>query len=266
MHFKKYFSFFLIALLSFSCQTIDEGERWLPVSKQKAQQYPILIEEYTGQKCINCPTAAELLHQIVKQSGVEHIIVAMHSPYSGLTLPSLASDEAQEYSKHFNHKRSVPGIMLNRSKLPTGQYYDQNRSAWAALIQQIAMQKPKYSLEFQANYGGINKEIEISLSSTLLDKSANPNVGLGLWLVEDVKDYQKTPERLIKDFQHYNVFRASLNGTWGEDYQIAQAYKKSFPLPNNLKNIANAKLVAFLFDTKTKVMLVSCLETIQIHY
>lgn len=266
MHFKKYCSLILVTLLSFSCQTIDEGERWLPLAKKNIQQYPILIEEYTGQKCINCPEAAELLHKIVQQSGVKHIIVAMHSPYSGLTLPTLASDEAQNYSEHFNHKRSVPGIMLNREVLSTGLYYDQNRPSWAALIQQMARQKPKYSLNFQASYGGVDKKIEVNLSSNLLDQSANPNVGLGLWLVEDVKAPQVTHKGVVADYQHHNVFRASLNGTWGEDYQIAQAYKKSFSLPSSVKAMQNAKLVAFLFDTKTKLILVSAIEEIQIHY
>ncbi len=266
MCIKKYIFFLLSALAIASCETIDEGERWLEAPRLSGVENPILIEEYTGQECINCPEAAELLHEIVKQSKVPHIIVAMHSPYSGLTLPMLEVKEAKEYSLHFNHKRIVPGIMINRNKLSTGLYYDMDKAKWASLISQVAHQPIHYALELSAESDVISKKIDVSIKSALLKESASKNVGLQLWLVEDVVAPQRSHTGWLKEYEHHNVFRASLNGTWGEDYIVGKDYTKSFVFPANLEKIQNAKLVAYLFDTKTKAILLSKLVPIQLHY
>ncbi len=263
MYIKKYIFLVLSVLAIASCQTIDESERWLEAPELAGKESPVLIEEYTGQQCVNCPEAAELLHEIVKQSGVPHIIVAMHSPHSGLTLPSLEAKEGLDYSKHFNHKRSVPGIMINRVKLSSDLYYDMNKATWGSLISRIAHQPAYYSLDASATADAVSKKIEVSVKSALLKESMNKNVGLQLWLVEDVVAPQRNHTTWVKDYQHHNVFRASLNGTWGEDYAVGANYKKSFSFPSELKDIQNAKLVAFLFDTNTKAILVSKLVPIQ---
>ncbi len=263
MYIKKYIFLVLSALAIVSCQTIDESERWLEAPKLSGIESPVLIEEYTGQQCVNCPEAAELLHQLITQSNVPHIIVAMHSPYSGSTLPTLEAKEAQDYSVHFGHKRSVPGVMINRVKFSSDLYYNVNKATWGSLISLIAHQPVHYSLELSARADKANQQIEVSLKSALLSSSETQSLGLQLWLVEDVKALQKKHTTWIKDYQHHNVFRASLNGTWGEDYSIGQAYKKAFPFPNKLKDVQNAKVVAFLFDTKTKAILVSKLVPIQ---
>ncbi len=266
MFIKKYILCLLSILTVTSCQTIDESERWVEAPKLTGVESPVLIEEYTGQKCNNCPEATELLHKLVRQSKVPHIIVAMHSPYSGLTLPALNAKEALKYSEQFNHKRSVPGIMINRVKLSSDLYYDTDKATWASLISRIAHKPTFYALELSAMSDAVSKKIDVEIKSSVLKDGVATNVGLQLWLVEDVKAPQKTHTSWVKDFQHHNVFRASLNGTWGEDYIVGKDYKKSFVFPTNLQSIQKAKVIAFLSDTKTKAILVSKLVPIQLHY
>ncbi len=261
MKTKNYILFLLTGLLLFACDTISQEERWLPIVEQSQEVNPILIEEYTGQKCINCPKAGAELHEIVEQSGVAHIIVAMHSPHSGLTLEGLASSEAKEYANAFSLPRSIPGIMLNRQKLNAEGYYSQDRSQWAGLIQQVSARPCPYKLSLKAEYLPKQKEIQVSLSSELLGK-AKSNVSLQLWLVEDIVDGQLTKSGYKKKYQHHNVFRSALNGLWGESYLVAKDYKQSFPLPASVKDVKQTKLVAFLFDTKTKAILISRMASI----
>ncbi len=262
MYLRKYILFFLSALAFVACDTIDESERWLEAPALTGEQHPVLIEEYTGQQCINCPEAAEELHKIIKQSGVPHIIVAMHSPSSGYSLPKLAAKDAGVYASEFNHI-ALPEIMINRRKLPTGLFFNENRGAWGGLIRQISSQVVPYSLEAKAQFNEEKKEIELSVNSALIAGEGTPNLGLQLWLVEDVKAPQITHEGWVNDYQHHNVFRLALNSTWGEAYSVGTAYKKSFSLPSNLEDIQNAKVVAFLFDTKTKAIFVSQLVSVE---
>ncbi len=266
MRFTKIFLLFLLSIFFSACgEIVKEGDRWQALTPPTQDQNPILIEEYTGQKCINCPDAAKLLQEIVERSGVQHIVVAMHNPYSGMTLPELASSETQEYAKYYGHNRSVPGIMLNRSDFNDGIYYYQTRPLWASLIHTKSFDKPNYKLELKADYLQAKKEIKVSVMSELISNDFNRELSLVLWLVEDVKAPQKLPDGWVKNYQHHNVFRGSLNGTWGEDYKIKTPYEKSFPLPDKVKDPKHAKVIAFLsYKSSKRPVYVSSITTLDI--
>ena len=47
-----------VAILLSSCANVDEGDRYIKVESSEAKR-SVLVEEFTGQKCINCPEAHE---------------------------------------------------------------------------------------------------------------------------------------------------------------------------------------------------------------
>jgi hypothetical protein len=91
----------LIGLLSFatlvlgSCDEIDppymDGVQTPPIDTTECPipTFPadthhvkvVLLEDYTGHKCVNCPTAAEIAHNLQITYGEKIILMAIHAGF-----------------------------------------------------------------------------------------------------------------------------------------------------------------------------------------
>ena len=68
-----------LCLLLLGCDRISEAER-LVYEKPEPARRVVLIEDFTGQRCKNCPNAADKIEQLKKEYGEENIIaVGIHS-------------------------------------------------------------------------------------------------------------------------------------------------------------------------------------------
>ena len=103
--------------LSFAaCDDIKESERFIPVTPEASTTKNVLIEDFTGMNCINCPNAAEEIHKIQAAYGAEKIIaVAVHGEMPGLSGP-LANDLGTEYFNHWGVE-TLPIGMVDRQGL-----------------------------------------------------------------------------------------------------------------------------------------------------
>ena len=66
-----------------ACDYIDEDDRFIYVEPANVAKR-VLIEDFTGQRCVNCPSATETIKQLQDTYGKENVIaVAIHSgPFS----------------------------------------------------------------------------------------------------------------------------------------------------------------------------------------
>jgi hypothetical protein len=84
------------------CTPIDENERLIEVDKPQAQR-AVLIEDFTGQWCSNCPNAASVIESLLETYGSDVIIpVAIHSGPQGFQggtaeMPGLKTDLGDVY-------------------------------------------------------------------------------------------------------------------------------------------------------------------------
>ena len=68
-----------LSALSFTaCDEHAEGERWDDPITTVAKKN-VLLEDFTGQDCSNCPRAAETAHQLQETFGADRVVVvALH--------------------------------------------------------------------------------------------------------------------------------------------------------------------------------------------
>ena len=91
----------ILVLLGFcACEEVDEADRFTgPV--EFVPKKNVLIEDFTGQRCLNCPLAADAVHAMQATYGAEHVTaVAIHG--GSLSLPAssgvgLALPEGETY-------------------------------------------------------------------------------------------------------------------------------------------------------------------------
>jgi hypothetical protein len=60
---SKIFFSSLICLLFAACDHIDENDRLIYVEPESVKRC-VLLEDFTGQKCVNCPRGTEVIEQL----------------------------------------------------------------------------------------------------------------------------------------------------------------------------------------------------------
>ncbi|RRD79933.1 hypothetical protein EII14_04495 [Alloprevotella sp. OH1205_COT-284] len=246
----KIFNLFFSALLLFAaCNTSGGWEEEPFTELPSADRTHILVEEFTGQRCINCPEAAAELQRIAKNLSPHAIIVSMHAPRSGQTLPALATKNADHYAKALQIPQSAPHVSFNRKKIDGEKRYLTQRAAWESALLHAVHTPANYRIDLKAEIknGQIEIRTEIQRRSSKWHSAA-----LQLWVVEDIRASQYTLGGVRQDYFHHNVFRDALNGLSGE--MLTPSSEKSLTLqhrvaiPSNVAAAANAKVVAFVVD------------------
>lgn len=232
-----------------SCEKEPEWEKQDP-TKVGDQVRTVLVEEYTGQNCPNCPQAGKMLHEISKQHPKNVIVVAMHSKHSGKTRPQLESEDAKEYADKYSIPTTIPGVMINRKAIDGTNRYSTKRDSWNGIINEFL--KEKASIRLQLDASRKERKVELAVSATLLEGATAPsdNLELTVWVVEDIKAPQQEGGTLHPDYLHHNVLRMEVEDD--EDIKLGEKKTFSIDLSEKVVDPENAKLVVFISDDKTE--------------
>lgn len=237
-----------------ACEQVDRDDRWTSTEDPllpETERSTVLVEEYTGQKCINCPTAAAELKRIADTYPGNVITVALHAARTGQTTAALASAEADVCAKTYDIPGAVPGILVNRRTLAAEGRYLQKRALWNTYIRQAVNTPARYRIALTAT-PATNGKWRISATPTALRQQSDTPLGIQLWVVEDIRAEQYLPEGKQTDYFHHHVLRGALNGSDGATCHLGQAYEFTTSLPAEVEVITNAKVIAFLFDLRSK--------------
>lgn len=235
-----------------SCDSVDMEDRFDgPIVTESEKN--ILIEEFTGQKCSNCPLAHEEIKRLQGAYGNSKVIaVAIHGgpqavDDSNTNVKGLANETGKEYNRRLG-SFSYPKGMVDRA----GGLLDFEK--WNSAIVSRFSVKPKVELEILDITA--NSETH-QLSLRCKAKGLNDiNGNLQLWLTEsNIVAIQTLPAAWggghDADYVHNHVFRAAINGIDGEQLSINKSdeiiQEYSFSL-NEGWNTDNLSVVAFFHN------------------
>lgn len=244
------------ALLLFAaCQSTAPDERYTIIDDSEfVPQRSVLVEEFTGQTCVNCPGAHELMSSLEgRMNSVDHIgiiSVGIHTPQFGFEAPrGFVTEESEYYSRM---AESAPSARINR------RYGVVNTDKWTGSI--LAEVVRKSPIAFSDLTARINRNGMIDLSGRIICSDDVSDTRLQLWLVEDdIVAPQLTSDKPITDYVHHSVFRKAINALDGEPIDIKRnsivnIEEKNFVIPDFVKDNGNLRVVAFVFNDKDGVI------------
>lgn len=244
------------ALLLASCSQIDPDNRRVPAGDDFTPQRTVLIEEFTGQTCVNCPNGHSILKNLEsKFNNIDHtgvISVGLHVREFGLPVAQggFYTPEVDTYAAGFE---TAPSAKINRK---TGIL---NSDQWTKAVLQ-EMQRPTSVtlplLTAELHGGTITVAGEVVNSSSADLK----NTKLQLWLVEDdITSWQFTSGGGVESaYNHHAVFRGAINGTNGATLELPAKKTTRFapvtyPLPAQCSN-DHLRIVAFIYTDSDGVL------------
>ncbi len=180
----------------------------------------VLLEEFTGFRCGNCPEAGEVAHEVVESSNGRVILMSIHAGDLADPTPTrkynFKTPEGNDIADNFSLP-ATPFGLINRVSY-NGSYL-LGPTVWATAAS-IEANKPAYvKLELTANYNETAKEIALDIKMNFLQQVSEP-LNVVAYIVEDsIIQYQRDdrqPDVNVLNYNHMHILRGSMNGTWGD--------------------------------------------------
>ncbi len=247
-----------------ACDHIADDEQLIEVRqpdiKPTSTARNILIEDFTGQKCVNCPDGTKIIESLQNVYPDRIIAVGIYSGPFGKTptggLLPLSTKMGCDYYDYWKIP-SQPYGMVNRGG-PI------SHTKWMNAVNTELGYLSEIKMDLEATLQ--ESIISITVKETSLGGAFNGN--LQVWLLEDsIVGTQYMPDGSInKAYIHNHVFRTAVNGMWGDKFTLAKEESKTQMLTQSVDAAwkkTNLSIVAFIFNddgveqavkTKVKVM------------
>lgn len=292
---KKIFIPIIIAIVAVafaSCDKIEGPFIEIIQTEDVAVEFPdldvnsvyrkVLLEEYTGHNCTNCPDGHQKLEQLHEIYGDTLIAIGLHTGTYARPTNSRPHDFRTATGDELMNAYGIsawPTAIINRQHNTGGGLAISN---WQNAIQSIDRSKVYAAIQMINQFNPNDSTLKVNVKVTALEDCNNP-VYLALYLVEDsIVSPQLHGSETIDNYVHNHVLRGDINGTYGETLtnnglmykdesftyakSINLKYRSLNPDPANdihfvQPNIDNCYVVAILFDkTNSEVLQVEKLN------
>lgn len=240
-----------LSIITSACSGIAEDDRYIVVESTKVER-TVLLEDFTGQNCVNCPAAHRTIEALEEQYGDNLIAVSIHAGFFGISAQNkrytgLMQEEGQIYNDRYGIEDYPSGIV--NGKLPA-----LNSDQWATAVYSAISVATPLSIALEAELDPDDAMIEISCD---LKSTSQLTGNLVVWVVESsiVARQEDLTEGRINDYVHNNVFRACVNGIDGSAVSLTAGYTLTKTFSIAVKNTETEKwvpenlaIVAFVTD------------------
>lgn len=222
----------------------------------------VLLEDFTGVRCVNCPEAAETATQLQEQHEGHLVVMGVHpkgalqNPAGGY--PDFRTEEGNEWNNYFNID-SYPTGTVNRKEAI-------GDPEWTAAVNEAISGDAPVRLIAKTAYNDTIREVSLSVYAKFLTTVDCDDVRLTLCMMEDsIVGAQQTPSGVNPEYMHRHVFRGTVDGfTWGRVLSDAGSIAAGSNFVTNMKftlgdeyNAEHFYIVAFISDNTTKKVLMA---------
>lgn len=261
----------LLATLVVACDyVVDplEGPAPGPGGDQAVRR--ILIEDFTGHTCANCPSATAVAVGLQELYGEDRVIVVgVHvTDAFGAPVPPAGDGEfdtdfrtpaGDSYTTSFGIA-FLPVGAVNRKEFNSSVLLGEG--SWSSAVAELIDQPASLDLWFETfAFDSASGEFSTSIKAAVLNQLAGEH-RITVYLTEDHViadqiDNAQNPSH-VHAYEHRHVLRDNLNGTWGETIIAATAnagdtlaVSYTYAIPGNVIDPMNCALVAYVHDATT---------------
>lgn len=232
----------------------------------------VLLEDYTGHTCVNCPKAAILAHNLKETHGDKLVLLAVHAGYfaeptaGGLFTTDFRSEAGNAWDTFFGiGNAGNPNGMVNRIGFPGN--HIKSPAAWSGAVSDALATAPLIDLQMINEYDDTERKlcshIKVRFISSI-DKNLKLIVVLtesGIVAPQKNNDPASGTTPLIENYEHNHVLRTALTTAWGSTVgfkgsanpeSLVKTYKH---ILNQNYKAENCTVVAFVYDDDTKEVL-----------
>lgn len=179
------------------------------------QRRQVLIEEFTGVRCVNCPAGSAAIEDLLAVYGPQLVAVSIHAgefapPYSDSKY-DFRTPEGDQLLSYLGEPFGYPTAVINR-RLFDGEFDLQlGQSQWAGYIQQELQDSPKVKINIAKSFQPVSRQLNVDITLLAVEDISAPDLRLSIMLTESgIHDMQLTPAGKQADYEHKHVLRDML--------------------------------------------------------
>ena len=260
-HFTKKIILFALIVFAFAaCQEVmtdidppSVNNTNPPVDSTDDVIRRVLIEEFTGVQCVNCPQGAQLIENLINTHGERLIAVSIHAGFFANPLSEsqfdLSTDEGEQLDALIGPVQAYPSAAIDRSSFGTGGNIHFSPS-WAGFVGEELALPPELDVQITNSFNENNGELTSNITVNFLE-TLTGDLRLSVMITENnIVDAQLDTSGLIDAYTHKHVLRTMLTNVAGDPIS-AQATGTSleenftFNIPAAW-NVDNCSVVAFV--------------------
>jgi len=239
----------------------------------------VMIEDFTGHRCPNCPAAATEARTIEEANPGRVFVASVHAGPTGLgNFQNLASDcgtisnPNNEFCSVFYCDEGIayglafgsgfgfignPQGTISRISF-AGSTMFQYKNDWAARVDEVLTANDlKINVQAQSNYYAETNGLYLHTETEFLEDLTG-DYSLVVYLLENkVVDFQDSMSVVLDNYEHHSVFRGCLDGlTWGQTVGGTHTtgeksyFDYSYKLPVGKLN-TDYHLLIYVYDVST---------------
>ncbi|HXK91794.1 MAG TPA: Omp28 family outer membrane lipoprotein, partial [Bacteroidales bacterium] len=225
----------------------------------------VLIEEFTGHLCPNCPEASHIAENLQQLYPGKITIIAIHSGnFANLVSPNYMTDFRTEEGNILNTSFGVstyPSGMVDRVQLLGSQLISPNE--WGSIVNDRLSEQLTVNISITTQYNELNRNFNCTINTDILSPFDSPLMLVALFTEDSIIDYQKNNNPLygstpdIPDYVHNHVLRGSITNIWGDticaNCLANDSYEKTYNYTlSNEWDEDNVNIVVYCYDAETQ--------------
>ena len=176
----------------------------------------VLIEEFTGVRCVQCPGGSAEVENLLAIHGNQLIAVQIHAgdfapPFTNESMYDFRTQEGEEIINYLGNPLTYPSAVVNRRLFDDEIDLQLGKNSWAGYIDIEKGEAPKVKIALELDYDEASNRINAEVTTFVEEDVMDPDVRISLMLTESgIVDLQDTPDGKNFDYEHKHVLRDML--------------------------------------------------------
>lgn len=263
--------FLFIAFLASTLWSCNENKPLIPclscegggiITEPETVVKKVLMEEFTGVRCVNCPQAKTEIENLQSEGlfGEKFIAVSYHAGFFSRPYPTSKNDyqtaEGDALLDFLDQPVGFPSGVINRKQFSgEDDLQIEQFAAWGGFVSQELEEEAILALNLETTYNESSRVLNVSVGITPTQNISDA-LNLSVLITEnEVVDVQLTPDGFDENYAQTHLFRSMITNTFGNPIDKAlianQAITNifSFNLPEEWA-AENCKVIAFVHYTE----------------
>ena len=188
----------------------------------------VLLEDYTGHKCPNCPSAAATAASIAAANGDDVIVIGVHAGFFANPMASgtqflrdFRTTAGTAYDGFFGISAiGNPNGMINRKDYTSSTVvHVKNPGTWSTEVAAELTKPATAGVEIENTYNSSTRVLNCSVNSMFFydTLTGGPYKLVVMMIQNSIISDQQDGSTYVPSYIHEHVLRANINGTWGDN-------------------------------------------------
>ena len=202
-----------LMLLFMGCDKIDINNTHKPYTPTNGNK-TVLIKDFTGARCVNCPAAAEVVHELQHQLGDDRIfILSVHAGYMAMPVGSFPDFITPEGTEWYNNNSANPLFAVDQVALTEGNTL--NESQLDAPVSAALAEPQLFDIDINNTYDEDSRHLSVENRINATGERLGQYYATVCLVEDSIVGRQIVPSGIDTAYVFRNVFRGTLNGAEG---------------------------------------------------